>query len=87
MTPDRASFSVPVRGSLGRGSLLFQASKGEADRDLVLRRCELEVEETEAMLPEQFRGKTLVVFDEARHGRITEYCPTYKELIEANKKD
>jgi len=68
---------VPVKGPKGKGVLILFADKPsqEEDEELSLSRAELEIDSTETLLPEQFRGKRLVVFARERHGDVGKYCP------------
>jgi hypothetical protein len=48
--------------------LIASSSAGSEGYTLV--RSDLEMEETESLLPEQFAGKKMVVYDRDRHGSV-----------------
>lgn len=73
-----ARFRIPVKGSHGKGHLLILATPDQTDNteeksEFKLRLCELEVKETDKLLPQDYDKKRLVVFSQERHGDIKQY--------------
>lgn len=65
-----AGFRVPVEGPKGNGLYYIKAlcTEGEGQaRKCTVERCELEVQSTTQLKPEQYHGKRLVVFDRIKH--------------------
>lgn len=64
--PDKDTYlRVPVEGPKGNGSLFLHV---QCDPSCVIRRAEVEVNETEALAPEKYKEKRLLIYDFQKHG-------------------
>ena len=72
-----AKFEIPVSGPKGRGVYHVSARNIEngSGSELELVRAELEVTETDQLLPAEYENKRLVVFLKERHGNIKDFAP------------
>jgi len=72
MFADNQSTSSSRSDSNSRPEQDYKTTNGE----LSLERAELEIIKTEAILPEQFLNKRLVMFARDRHGDVQDFCPS-----------
>ena len=66
---------LPVSGPTGKGHYFLLAEKrvGDDSDGPELVRSDLEMDETESLLPEQFAGKKMVIYAKERHGDIKSF--------------
>ena len=74
-TEDKATFIFPVKGSKGSGTFTIRAKcepkeDSENLRTCLVHQCDLAVEKSSALEPDQYEGKLLVIYNRDRHGPL-----------------
>ena len=66
------TYMFPASGPNGQGvfSIRTECETHEGKRHCLVRRCDLILEETNQLDPEQYKDKALVIYDRNRHGPL-----------------